>query len=523
MKKEHANVDGTPQKRLFWSIITDYSLETSICELIDNAIDIWTRQNKSQLLLISLDFDLQNRSIKISDNAGGVSESELQVLISPGATANDPNDSVIGMFGVGSKRSVVALAENIKIKTRFGSNESFQIDIDNGWLESPAWEIPVYKIDNIETCTTIIELSSLRFELTPEARDKLMLHLSETYSQFLKNKNLLIQFDSQPLEPIEFDNWAYPPKFEPRYYMFEILSNSGQQIGAEVYGGLILDRNPKTENYGVYFYCNDRLIVKEDKSREVGYIKGFAGIPHPDASLARVIIKFYGPAKLMPWNSTKSAINYGHFAFSEMHNILMPVISDFSSLSRRFKGDWDEKVFQYESGEMQYLDIEDVKTVKKSYLPPLPKVRKKAIDHLRLRNSEIVSQKPWVSGLLDSLAAQEIIGKQKLETKNRIALILLDSTFEIALKEYIVHTDGLNLGGRNLEQLFQHRDAVIKVVRQKVVIDRQTLKLIKHYYLLRNKLIHERATVDVTDTDIQLFRDTINDCLMLLFDLDTER
>jgi hypothetical protein len=32
----------------------------------------------------------------------------------------------------------------------------------------------------------------------------------------------------------------------------------------------------------------------------------------------------------------------------------------------------------------------------------------------------------------------EVIGKQKLSTKNRIALVLLDSNFEIALKEFIV-------------------------------------------------------------------------------------
>ena len=521
MKKEHKNVDGTPEKRLFWSIITDYSLETSVCELIDNAIDIWTRNKKSQLLSIHLDFDIQSRTIKITDNAGGVAESDLQLLISPGATSNDPDEAVIGMFGVGSKRAVVALAENIKIKTRFEAEDSFQIDIDNSWLESNDWEMPVYTINDIEPRTTSIELSSLRFELTPEARDKLKTHLSETYSQFLKNKNLEIVYDSQKLDPIEFDNWAYPPEYEPRYYMFEVVSESGKKVGVEVYGGLVLDRNPKTENYGVYFYCNDRLIVKEDKSREVGYLKGYAGIPHPDASLARVVIKFYGPAKLMPWNSTKSAINYGHFTFSEMHNILMPVISDFSSLSRRLKGDWDEKVFQHKSGEMKYLDIEDVKTVKKSYLPPLPKVRKKAIDYLKIKNTDILAKKPWVSGLLDSLAAQEIIGKQKLETKNRIALILLDSTFEISLKEFIVHTEGLSLGGQTLEQLFKQRDAVIKVIKQKVNIEKETLDLIKHYYLMRNKLIHERATVDVTDTDIQLFRAAINECLNLLFDLQT--
>ena len=521
MKKEAKLVDGTPEKRLFWSIITDYSLDTSVCELVDNAIDIWTRNRKVSQLTINIDLDVMNRTIRISDNAGGVPETELQRLISPGATTNDPDGTTIGIFGVGSKRAVVALAENIRIKTRFGTKTSFQIDIDNSWLESSDWEMPIYEIDEITPGTTTVELSSLRFELTEEARDQLQVHVSEAYSQFLKQDNFKITFNSKKLLPIEFDNWAYPPGYEPRYYMFEVQADSEKKVGVEIYGGLILDRDPMADNYGVYFYCNDRLIMKEVKDREVGYIKGYAGIPHHDASLARVIIKFSGPAKLMPWNSTKSAINFGQLAYKEIHNILMPVISDFSSLSRRLKDDWENEVFVYKSGEMKHLDIEDVKSVKKSYLPPLPRVRKKSIDHLKEKNAEIISKKPWVSGLLDSLAAQELIGRQRFETKNRIALILLDSTFEISLKEYIVHTNGLNLGGRTLEQLFRQRDAVISVVKQNISFNPDTLGLIEHYYLMRNKLIHERATMDVTESDIKIFRGAINECLNNLFQVET--
>jgi len=41
------------------------------------------------------------------------------------------------------------------------------------------------------------------------------------------------------------------------------------------------------------------------------------------------------------------------------------------------------------------------------------------------------------------MAAVDVITRQRLETKNRIALMLLDSNFEIALKEFIVHRDDL--------------------------------------------------------------------------------
>lgn len=36
-KREVITLDGTPDKRLYWSIISDYDIQTALCELIDNA------------------------------------------------------------------------------------------------------------------------------------------------------------------------------------------------------------------------------------------------------------------------------------------------------------------------------------------------------------------------------------------------------------------------------------------------------------------------------------------------------
>jgi hypothetical protein len=114
MKSETHILDGTPQKRIFWAIISDYNISTSICELIDNALDIWLRNGKQTDLCVEIDVDIHSRSLRIADNAGGVPENELKVLISPGASLNSPDEHVIGLFGVGSKRAVVALAQTVK-------------------------------------------------------------------------------------------------------------------------------------------------------------------------------------------------------------------------------------------------------------------------------------------------------------------------------------------------------------------------------------------------------------------------
>lgn len=51
-KREAGTLDGTPEKRMYWSIIGDYDIKIGICELIDNAIDLWMGRKPQGRLLI---------------------------------------------------------------------------------------------------------------------------------------------------------------------------------------------------------------------------------------------------------------------------------------------------------------------------------------------------------------------------------------------------------------------------------------------------------------------------------------
>ena len=53
----------------------------------------------------------------------------------------------------------------------------------------------------------------------------------------------------------------------------------------------------------------------------------------------------------------------------------------------------------------------------------------------------------------------------------------------------------------------------------KVTIPGQLLVKAKHFYEIRNKLIHERATVEPTDADIKNYRATIEKIVKILFKL----
>lgn len=520
MKREVKTLDGTPSKRSFWAIINDYELQTSICELIDNALDLYLKGKQLTPVAIRIDLDIERQIIRIEDTAGGVPEVDLELLIKPGGTTNDRDQEVIGIFGVGSKRAVIALAEDVTIFTRYGMESTFRIDIDNDWLEDESWHIPAYKTDPIPEKTTIIELRKLRKPISEEGLEFLRAHLSETYARYLMSRKFHISVNRMRLDPKVFDHWAYPPTYGPRDMEFELPTEGLGNVRGGITAGLVREKELRGDDYGVYFYCNERLIAKEIKDKSVGYFSGRAGIPHSDASLARVIVNLQGAAKDMPWNSTKSAISFAHPTFKAFQETLVQVLHYYTSLSRGFRGRWEEDVFPHKSGKVQRLKIKDIQHIKKSYLPPKPRVLKHRIDHLRENNQQILKEQPWTVGLVEAIAAVDLIRRQRsFQTKNRIALLLLDSSFEIALKEFIVHTQGLNLGGKPLEEIFNRRDAVIKVVRQKVNIDRATLLKIEHYYRLRNKLVHERATVEVTDEDVDNYEETVQNILTLLFNL----
>jgi histidine kinase/DNA gyrase B/HSP90-like ATPase len=522
IKREIGLIDGTPRKRMFLSIISDYDLKTGLCELVDNAIDLWMGGGRRNPITIDLNLDASRQLISVTDNAGGVPRDELGVLIAPGESKNDLTAEAIGVFGVGGKRAGIALAEHVTIKTRFRDEESSELNITQAWLQIEDWSLPAYAIPNIEPGTTRVDMSHLRKTFNADDVDDLRIHFGETYDWFL-SQGCEIKVNGDPVLPINFEAWAFPPDYSPRYSRFDVNMGRGGTLLVEITGGLIRDRIPEKENYGVYFYCNHRLIVKEVRNRDVGYfVSREAGVPHTDASLCRVIVRLQGPAQLMPWNSSKNNINSDHLAFQQVRPRLIPLVSYFSSLSRRLRDDWEDKVFRYEEGQIEEVAAPDI-AGKGLVLPDLPRVNKPRGEKYKALNKIQLQQMPWTLGLIESLAMVDVAERQPFETKNRISLILLDSTFEIALKEFIVNRKDLfppqTYNDAEIQRLFERRHRVTDLIVQKRPALKPLIDTANYYYGLRNKLTHERATANVVDSDIKNYRQTVEQLLHSLFDL----
>jgi hypothetical protein len=333
MKTSLPPIDATPSKRLYLSIIADYDVNRAICELIDNALDIWVLAGRTEKLNVEILLDQNQQRINVVDDAGGIRKSDLHFIVAPGYTGNPEHQQIIGMFGVGTKRAVVALAQEVRIRTRHAT-ETYQVEFNDDWIkDSEDWSLPAFRVDDIARGTTEIELTKLRKQITEDTISQLRIHLGRTYAKFLTNRKVMISLNSKRLKPITFDNWAYPPGYEPRIYSGSILTKDGMNVTVNAIGGLTLESSPAGD-YGVYFYCNDRLVASNLTTYEMGFATGLAGKPHADISLTRVVVSLYGEAQLMPWNSSKSDINTSNEVFVSLRNWLVQVVKGYASLSR---------------------------------------------------------------------------------------------------------------------------------------------------------------------------------------------
>ncbi|OYX27676.1 MAG: hypothetical protein B7Z06_03795, partial [Flavobacteriales bacterium 32-35-8] len=372
MKKNQSTILAIPSKRLYQSIIADYSPELAICELIDNSIDLWIKEGKINDLHIQVDIDTLQQTICVKDNAGGIKESEIKLIIAPGFSSNTAYDETIGVFGVGSKRAVVALSQEIKIKTRYKNEKTLVIEYDDNWIKNEDWNIDYFEETiELEPNSTLIELTKLRTSVNETFIGELKEHLSSTYAKFLSNSKLKLSINNKDLDSIDFDlSWSYPPNYCPQRFKFPLEINSNETVDVEILSGLTSKDQVGEGEYGVYFYCNDRLVLRANKSYEMGFASGIAGIPHPSLNAMRIFIYLRGNPELMPWNSSKSGLNYKSKIFEEIRDRIVQIVTYFAKLSRSFSKN-NENFYQYETGSIVEHKI-DSKVPIRLYSLPTP-------------------------------------------------------------------------------------------------------------------------------------------------------
>ncbi|TGL55258.1 ATP-binding protein [Leptospira wolffii] len=508
MKQQIDTQDATPGKALYRSIIADYDTETSLCELIDNAIDVWTIKGKNFNLIINIIIDIQRQVIRVTDNAGGIQKDNLHFVIGPGHSSNESSANIIGIFGVGSKRSVIALSPQITIKSKYKKQPTYTIEITDEWLKTDDWRFPIFQDGEIEPNSTEIEMVKIRKVLNKDSLWLIRNHLSDVYGKLLDDKKIQIFLNGDLLKGTKFDeSWSYNDIVPPKGYAIEVNLN-GRIVNVKFTGGITCEGGDSGwGDFGVYVYCNERLIVKRMKTYDVGFGKGQAGEPHNYMSLTRVIVEINGPADLMPWNSSKNGIDTKHEVFNLLRPQLVDLVKHYTAGSKSLFPERKEKVFIFSKGKVKYEALDSISQIDTSLLPVIPKIKKSIFHKIKQANQALADSDPWIVGTYESVAIAESIKTKNFETKNRVILILLDSSIEIAFKDYLTNKISEFYNDAKLTDIFEKRHKVHDAVKKHsgTSLDATDWTNLNYFYRLRCDLVHRRTTANVTDSDIAKF------------------
>ena len=142
--------------------------------------------------------------------------------------------------------------------------------------------------------------------------------------------------------------------------------------------------------------------------------------------------------------------------------------------------------------------------------------------------TEVYEEKPWIRGLVETLTAVKLLRESLIESKNRLALILLDSALEIGFKNFLIYERGVPLEKTN--PILKYRDNLHKEIAKKTRgmfnlkpwDDGKVWKKINFYYEARCDLYHETAEKTLSDSSIGTLFELVSFVLDRLFSIRTK-
>ena len=346
------NVSFSPTKSLFIDVLTrDISLKDCILDLLDNSVDSYTRKGITETRNISL--TISENIFEIIDYCGGISKQDLlNEVFRFGMTDEDDHKNTIGVYGIGLKRAIFKIGNDIIFETDDGTDYcNFRIDVP-AWLASKEWGLPLTVTHksalNGGKPYTKITISNLRDETKDRFRTTAFVGeikdgISIYYSMFINSKKLSFTVNNEKLIGYEIKIFASndykPVKYEETYNNVAIRIICWLHVSEQ-----------KILPSGWNVYMNDRLIILDDTTKETGWTGDKAYLPqyHNIFNQFRgiVFLETNEPNKL-PMNTSKNGFNKDsqiyHYLLIKMCEVARPIINYLSNKYNVSKSESDDK------------------------------------------------------------------------------------------------------------------------------------------------------------------------------------
>ncbi len=354
-------VAADPAKGFFVSmLIKDITLRDAIGDLVDNAVDaIKARADGStDLTGYEIEIKLGKSYFSISDNGFGMEakvaretafnfgKSDSHILI----------EKSIGQFGIGIERAFFKLGSKIVVKSKAKTSQ-FELTIDvPEWLKEPKkWQFE-FDADTLkEQIKNDTKNTGLDIHISNLSDDSKISFSDETFIDKLQkeislehmlniNNGLVIKINGETLLSTEI-TLVNDENIKPTYWE-QILENQSVRILA----GISLKE--KGDDGGWYIFCNDRLIIAKNQSKETGWGDGLPRY-HSQYYRFRGYVFFESiDSSNLPWNTTKTGMDLDSPYFKEVRGHMISMTRQVMELLDKLK---EEKVLD-NPGENQTLN-----------------------------------------------------------------------------------------------------------------------------------------------------------------------
>ena len=337
-------VSFEPKKRLFIDILTkDISIHDCILDLLDNAVDSYTRNEINEKREIQLNFD--KNELSVFDNCGGIDKERLkEEVFRFGAKDFLNNVPTIGVYGIGLKRSIFKLGELIVFETDDGKDYcKLEIDV-NDWLNKKdekgkdIWSLELTetsetKLTRSEKAYTKIKVKNLRYETIETFVPRFETNLKKTikiyYSRYIQKDQIDFFVNDEKQSGFEIKIKASddfkPVKVEDEYEGVRITIFCWLDLRKKR-----TEKEPGRQGWNVFM--NERLVIFDDTSEDTGWSGGQPLLPkfHSIYNQFRgvVLLNTNDPSKL-PIKTSKTRFSKEGKIYHHLLNLMVKVARPF--------------------------------------------------------------------------------------------------------------------------------------------------------------------------------------------------
>lgn len=330
--------------------LVDNSIDAARDNLLRNACDIGQDGLPTDYSGYSVKIRIDKNSVRVLDNCSGIDE---ETLSKRALYTNKPSqhDYGIGLYGIGLKRSLLKMGTN------------YALSVDNGQIEcksrftnksiggTRAYTPIANEYETKNRVKSLFSVSKLKTEISNDLHSpkwfenaveifqlRYGIYLKKGFKITLHSIVCRKRYDIEGIAPeIRLDGPVLPERKVIKLGEVEVVIESGIHVdyvfpGEERHN---ISKNRKlTQFFGIYFACNDRVIVAASTEK----IHGWQAKWHSEYNGFVCWVKFVSrDAGLLPWNTAKTALRTDSSLFLEVREKLQPLADEYrSEIKKRY-------------------------------------------------------------------------------------------------------------------------------------------------------------------------------------------